>query len=152
VVGYGTMRKRDLTGAVSQLKGDEIADLPLRSASDALQGKAAGVTITSTSGTPGAMGTVRIREVGLIVAKKGLDTGLMAPQFFAPIIILIIVSSLATPILLKVVYKKWPGKENEEADNRSEKLAENEKYLTQEVVGATYNITEDNFKDKSKDE
>ena len=71
---------------------------------------------------------------------------------FAPIIILIIVSSLATPILLKVVYKKWPGKENEEADNRSEKLAENEKYLTQEVVGATYNITEDNFKDKSKDE
>ena len=45
------MRKRDLTGAVSQLKGDEIADLPLRSASDALQGKAAGVTITSTSGT-----------------------------------------------------------------------------------------------------
>jgi hypothetical protein len=79
-------------------------------------------------------------EVGLIVAKKGLDTGLMAPQFFAPI------------ILLKVVYKKWPGKENEEADNRSEKLAENEKYLTQEVVGATYNITEDNFKDKSKDE
>ena len=30
--------------------------------------------------------------------------------------------------------------------------AENEKYLTQEVVGATYNITEDNFKDKSKDE
>ena len=73
-------------------------------------------------------------------------------RIFAPIIILIIVSSLATPILLKVVYKKWPGKENEETDNRSEKLAENEKYLTQEVVGATYNITEDNFKDKSKDE
>lgn len=66
VVGYGTMRKRDLTGAVSQLKGDDIADLPLRSASDALQGKAAGVTITSTSGTPGAMGTVRIRGVGTI--------------------------------------------------------------------------------------
>ena len=66
VVGYGTMRKRDLTGAVSQLKGDEIADLPLRSASDVLQGKAAGVTITSTSGTPGAMGTVRIRGVGTI--------------------------------------------------------------------------------------
>ena len=70
----------------------------------------------------------------------------------AYVYILIIVSSLATPILLKVVYKKWPGKENEETDNRSEKLAENEKYLTQEVVGATYNITEDNFKDKSKDE
>ncbi|WP_199163378.1 MULTISPECIES: SusC/RagA family TonB-linked outer membrane protein [Parabacteroides] len=66
VVGYGSMKKRDLTGAVSQLKGDDIADLPLRSASDALQGKAAGVTITSTSGSPGSMGTVRIRGVGTI--------------------------------------------------------------------------------------
>ncbi|WP_234347534.1 TonB-dependent receptor [Parabacteroides bouchesdurhonensis] len=66
VVGYGSMKKRDLTGAVSQLKGDDIANLPLRSASDALQGKAAGVTITSTSGSPGSMGTVRIRGVGTI--------------------------------------------------------------------------------------
>lgn len=66
VVGYGSFKKRDLTGAVSQVKGDEIANLPLRSASDALQGKAAGVTITSTSGSPGSMGTVRIRGVGTI--------------------------------------------------------------------------------------
>ena len=66
VVGYGSFRKRDLTGAVSQVKGDEISNLPLRSASDALQGKAAGVTITSTSGSPGSMGTVRIRGVGTI--------------------------------------------------------------------------------------
>lgn len=66
VVGYGSFKKRDLTGAVSQVKGDDIANLPLRSASDALQGKAAGVTITSTSGSPGSMGTVRIRGVGTI--------------------------------------------------------------------------------------
>lgn len=66
VVGYGSFKKRDLTGAVSQVKGDDIATLPLRSASDALQGKAAGVTITSTSGSPGSMGTVRIRGVGTI--------------------------------------------------------------------------------------
>ncbi len=66
VVGYGSFKKRDLTGAVSQVKGDDIASLPLRSASDALQGKAAGVTITSTSGSPGSMGTVRIRGVGTI--------------------------------------------------------------------------------------
>ena len=89
-------------------------------------------------------------EVGLIVAKKGLDTGLMAPQFFAPIIILIIVSSLATPILLKLVYKKWPGNAADDSDKRSEKLAEGEKILTQEVVGATYNITEDNFSNNDK--
>lgn len=98
------------------------------------------------------VGMMNRGEVGLIVAKKGLDTGLMAPQFFAPIIILIIVSSLATPILLKVVYKKWPVKKMRRQTTVRKKLAENEKYLTQEVVGATYNITEDNFKDKSKDE
>jgi len=66
VVGYGSFKKRDLTGSVSQVKGDDIATLPLRSASDALQGKAAGVTITATSGSPGSMGTVRIRGVGTI--------------------------------------------------------------------------------------
>ncbi|MEG2179302.1 MAG: TonB-dependent receptor [Bacteroidales bacterium] len=66
VVGYGTFKKRDLTGAISQVKGEDISNLPLRSASDALQGKAAGVTITSTSGSPGSLGTVRIRGVGTI--------------------------------------------------------------------------------------
>ncbi|WP_234347334.1 TonB-dependent receptor [Parabacteroides bouchesdurhonensis] len=66
VVGYGSFKKSDLTGAITQVKGDEIADLPLRSAADALQGKAAGVTITATSGSPGSMGNVRIRGVGTI--------------------------------------------------------------------------------------
>lgn len=66
VIGYGTLKKRDLTGAIAQVKGDDIAHLPLRSASDALQGKAAGVVVTSTSGSPGSMGTVRIRGTGTI--------------------------------------------------------------------------------------
>jgi len=72
VVGYGSFKKRDLTGAISQVKGDDIANLPLRSAADALQGKAAGVTITSTSGSPGSMGTVRIRGVGTLNDNKPL--------------------------------------------------------------------------------
>lgn len=66
VVGYGQFTKRDLTGAITQVKGDDIANLPLRSAADALQGKAAGVTITSSSGSPGSLGNVRIRGVGTI--------------------------------------------------------------------------------------
>lgn len=61
IVGYGSFKKRDLTGAITQVKGDEIANLPLRSAADALQGKAAGVTITASSGSPGSLGDVRIR-------------------------------------------------------------------------------------------
>ena len=48
------------------MKGDEIANLPLRSAADALQGKAAGVTITANSGSPGSLGDVRIRGIGTL--------------------------------------------------------------------------------------
>ena len=66
VVGYGSMQKRDLTGAISQVKGDDISDMPLRSASDAIQGKIAGVTVTANSGSPGALGDVRIRGVGTL--------------------------------------------------------------------------------------
>lgn len=66
VVGYGSMQKRDLTGAISQVKGDEFANMPLRSASDAIQGKIAGVTVTANSGSPGSLGDVRIRGVGTL--------------------------------------------------------------------------------------
>lgn len=66
VVGYGSFKKSDLTGAISQIKGGDIAALPLRSASDALQGKVAGVTITANSGSPGSLGDVRIRGVGTL--------------------------------------------------------------------------------------
>lgn len=66
VVGYGTMKKSDLTGALSQVTGDELKNLPVRSVSDALQGKTAGVTVTSTGGSPGTPPTVRIRGVGTV--------------------------------------------------------------------------------------
>lgn len=66
VVGYGSFKKSDLTGAISQVKGDELLNLPVRSAADALQGKAAGVTVTASSGSPGSVGTIRIRGVGTV--------------------------------------------------------------------------------------
>ncbi len=91
------------------------------------------------------VGMMNRGEVGLIVAKEGLDAGLMAPQFFAPVIILIIVSSLATPILLKLIYSKWPDKHIDETCGQAEKIADNANILSQEVVGATYNITENEF-------
>ncbi len=47
-------------------------------------------------------------EVALIVAQKGLDVGLLEPEYFAPVIILIITSSIITPILLKILYKNDP--------------------------------------------
>lgn len=66
VVGYGSFKKSDLTGAISQVKGEDLVNLPMRSAGDALQGKAAGVMVTATSGSPGAVGTIRIRGVGTV--------------------------------------------------------------------------------------
>lgn len=66
VVGYGSVSKKDITGAVSSISGEEIRNMPVRSASDALQGKVAGVMVSQSSGSPGSMGVVRIRGIGSI--------------------------------------------------------------------------------------
>nr|MCU0352484.1 TonB-dependent receptor [Cytophagales bacterium] len=66
VVGYGTQKKSDVTGAISSVKEQEIAFRPVASAEQALQGKAAGVLITSNNGTPGEPPTIRIRGVSTV--------------------------------------------------------------------------------------
>jgi len=69
VVGYGTKQKKDVTGAVARVDSKEIANLPVPSIDQALQGKAAGVQIITANGaTPGAAVTVRIRGVGSIAS------------------------------------------------------------------------------------
>lgn len=65
VVGYGTQRKIDVTGSVSQIKGEEINKQASTNPLSALQGKVAGVQI-SNSGAPGASPEIRIRGVGTI--------------------------------------------------------------------------------------
>jgi TonB-linked SusC/RagA family outer membrane protein len=65
-VGYGSMKKSDLTGSVSSVKTEELASIPVRSAAEALQGKVAGVNITSTGGSPGTPPSVRIRGIGTV--------------------------------------------------------------------------------------
>ncbi len=64
VVGYGTIRKSDLTGSVGSVKGDDINKITSLNAEQGLQGKVTGIHITSTSGAPGAELAVRIRGVG----------------------------------------------------------------------------------------
>lgn len=66
VVGYGTQRKRDLTGSVEQISGKALKSMPVRNATEALQGQAAGVQITSTGGSPGTPPAVRIRGIGTV--------------------------------------------------------------------------------------
>lgn len=65
VVGYGTQRKVDVTGSVTQIKGEEISKQPAPNAISGLQGKIAGVQITN-SGAPGASPQIRIRGVGTV--------------------------------------------------------------------------------------
>ena len=60
VVGYGTQKKSDLTGAVANVSSEELMTQPVSNAFQALQGKAAGVDITSSE-RPGTIGTIRIR-------------------------------------------------------------------------------------------
>ena len=66
VVGYGTQKKKLVTGATSQIKGEEIAKLNITSPLQALQGQMPGVTITSNSGQPGTGMKVMIRGLGTI--------------------------------------------------------------------------------------
>jgi TonB-linked SusC/RagA family outer membrane protein len=66
VIGYGTQKKKDLTGASATVKGSDIANVPVLTATQAIQGKVAGVHITS-SGAPGSAPDVRIRGVGSIL-------------------------------------------------------------------------------------
>lgn len=64
VVGYGTQKKSVVTGAISSVKADQIAHLSVSTASQALQGQTAGVTVLPQSGAPGAGTKIRIRGAG----------------------------------------------------------------------------------------
>lgn len=61
VVGYGAVKKSDLTGSVSSVKAEELTAYPAIGAVQALQGRAAGVQITANNGEPGADFKVRVR-------------------------------------------------------------------------------------------
>ena len=66
VIGYGTVRKRDLTGSVASVGGEEIAAMPIANAAQALQGRIAGVSITTVDGRPDAGMKIRVRGGGSI--------------------------------------------------------------------------------------
>ena len=63
LIGYGSQRKKETTGAVSVVSSQTIEDLKPTRIEQALQGQVAGVNITSTSGAPGAASSIRIRGV-----------------------------------------------------------------------------------------
>ena len=64
VIGYGTVKKRDLTGAVTSVSAEDIGQIPVSNVSEALTGKMAGVNITTTEGSPDADVKIRVRGGG----------------------------------------------------------------------------------------
>lgn len=69
VVGYGTMKKSDVTGALARVSGDDLKAMPVKNALEGMQGKAAGVDITSSQ-RPGQVGGIQIRGVRSIGANN----------------------------------------------------------------------------------
>lgn len=68
VVGYGSINKRDVTGSIASVSGEEIAEVPVASFDQALQGRAAGVQVNQSSGRPGAGTRILIRGTSSISA------------------------------------------------------------------------------------
>jgi TonB-linked SusC/RagA family outer membrane protein len=66
VIGYQTVRRRDVTGSVTSVSGKELKDIPLSSAAEAITGRLAGVQVTTTEGRPGADILIRVRGGGSI--------------------------------------------------------------------------------------
>ena len=60
-IGYGTVKKSDLTGSVSSVKAEELQSTPMTSIDQGLVGRASGVMVTQTSGMPGAVASIRVR-------------------------------------------------------------------------------------------
>ena len=69
-IGYGTVRKRDLTTAVSTVSNEDMALRPITETSGFIQGKVAGVTVQQTSGLPGSGMTVRVRGASSIASSN----------------------------------------------------------------------------------
>ncbi|MDN5553983.1 SusC/RagA family TonB-linked outer membrane protein [Prevotella sp.] len=72
VVGYGIQKKSSVTGAISQVKAEDIENRTITDAKQALQGKTAGVQIVSSSAAPGSSPTVRIRGFSSNVSSEPL--------------------------------------------------------------------------------
>ncbi|NJK97628.1 MAG: TonB-dependent receptor plug domain-containing protein, partial [Bacteroidales bacterium] len=66
VVGYGVQKKSDVTGAIASISGNDLSNIPTAGVDEALQGKAAGVFVSSNSGAPGSGVNIFIRGIGSI--------------------------------------------------------------------------------------
>ena len=79
VIGYGSVKKKDLTGSVATVSSDVLAAVPVANATEALQGKLAGVQITTTEGSPDAEMKIRVRGGGSITQSNDPSSSMDSP-------------------------------------------------------------------------
>ncbi|WP_144604070.1 SusC/RagA family TonB-linked outer membrane protein [Algoriphagus algorifonticola] len=70
VVGYGEMTKREVTGAIASVRSEDIKNLPVAGLDQSIQGRAAGVLVNSSSGTPGGAISINVRGTASISASN----------------------------------------------------------------------------------
>lgn len=63
MIGYGTQKKSNVTGAISSIKASDIENIPAGKPEQVLQGRAAGVNVITNSGQPGSSATIRVRGI-----------------------------------------------------------------------------------------
>jgi TonB-dependent starch-binding outer membrane protein SusC len=61
VIGYQTVKRRDLTSSVSSIGAKDLKDIPVNSTAEAISGRLAGVQVTTSEGSPGASATIKVR-------------------------------------------------------------------------------------------
>ena len=66
VIGYGTIKRKDLTGTVSSIGAAELSKIPVSSAAEAITGRLPGVQVTTVDGAPGAQIVIRVRGGGSV--------------------------------------------------------------------------------------
>jgi len=105
MIGYASIKKSDVTGAVVSLKGDQLVDRPVPNVTQALEGKVAGVDVSINSNAPGQPAKVRVRGIGSINSSldplyvvdgvSGVDINTINPHEIASIEVLKDASSTA---------------------------------------------------------
>ncbi|MCC8408578.1 TonB-dependent receptor [Mucilaginibacter sp. UR6-1] len=85
VIGYGTQKRKDLTGSIASISSKELATAQATTFDQALQGRVAGVMVQSASGQPGGAASVTIRGLGTLLANKDplyvIDGVIIPPNF-----------------------------------------------------------------------
>jgi len=72
VVGYGSQKRSDVTGALSSISSEDLKEVPVTGLDQAIQGRAAGVQVTQNSGAPGGGVSIRVRGIGSTLSAEPL--------------------------------------------------------------------------------